>query len=125
MTLAGSSNNDLRVLAISGSLRKASFNTGLLRAASQVQDVGCRKLWSHYVRVGGYTPAGEIPARRAAIDRHIISHLIGNIFCHDLGDHAITDTNSAPLALSHEVGFSHFSYTKTEVRIMGAIRWRS
>ena len=40
MTLAESSNNDLRVLAISGSLRKASFNTGLLRAAQEIAPDG-------------------------------------------------------------------------------------
>ena len=36
MTLHGNHNNRFRVLAISGSLRKASFNTGLLRAAQEI-----------------------------------------------------------------------------------------
>ena len=36
MTLEQSSDNRLRVLAISGSLRSASFNTGLLRASKEV-----------------------------------------------------------------------------------------
>jgi chromate reductase len=35
MTSQGRNENNLRVLAISGSLRKASFNTGLLRAARE------------------------------------------------------------------------------------------
>ena len=40
MTLHGSNENRLRVLAISGSLRKASFNTGLLRAAQEIAPDG-------------------------------------------------------------------------------------
>ncbi len=40
MTLYGSNENRLRVLAISGSLRKASFNTGLLRAAQEIAPDG-------------------------------------------------------------------------------------
>lgn len=40
MTSQGSNNNDLRVLAISGSLRKASFNSGLLRAAQEIASDG-------------------------------------------------------------------------------------
>ncbi len=40
MTLYNSSENRLRVLAISGSLRKASFNTGLLRAAREMAPDG-------------------------------------------------------------------------------------
>ena len=40
MTLYGSNENPLRVLAISGSLRKASFNTGLLRAAREIAPDG-------------------------------------------------------------------------------------
>ncbi len=40
MTLHTNDNNDLRVLAISGSLRKASFNTGLLRAAQEIAPDG-------------------------------------------------------------------------------------
>ena len=40
MTLEQSSDNRLRVLAISGSLRTASFNTGLLRASREVAPDG-------------------------------------------------------------------------------------
>ena len=40
MTLDGSNENHLRVLAISGSLRRASFNSGLLRAAQEVAPDG-------------------------------------------------------------------------------------
>ena len=40
MTLEQSADNPLRVLAISGSLRKSSFNTGLLRAAQEVAPDG-------------------------------------------------------------------------------------
>ena len=40
MTLEQSSENRLRVLAISGSLRTASFNTGLLRASREVAPDG-------------------------------------------------------------------------------------
>ena len=40
MTLDGSNESPLRVLAISGSLRKASFNTGLLRAAREIAHDG-------------------------------------------------------------------------------------
>lgn len=40
MTIHGNNENHLRVLAISGSLRKASFNTGLLRAAQEVAPDG-------------------------------------------------------------------------------------
>ena len=40
MTLRESNDNQLRVLAISGSLRRASFNTGLLRAAQEVAPDG-------------------------------------------------------------------------------------
>ena len=40
MTLHESDDNHLRVLAISGSLRKASFNTGLLRAAQEIAPDG-------------------------------------------------------------------------------------
>ena len=36
MTLIERGDNQLRVLAISGSLRKASFNTGLLRASQEL-----------------------------------------------------------------------------------------
>lgn len=40
MTLHGSGESHLRVLAISGSLRKASFNSGLLRAAREIAPEG-------------------------------------------------------------------------------------
>ena len=40
MTLDERNENPLRVLAISGSLRKASFNTGLLRAAQEIAPDG-------------------------------------------------------------------------------------
>ena len=40
MNLHGSNENPLRILAISGSLRKASFNTGLLRAAREIAPDG-------------------------------------------------------------------------------------
>lgn len=40
MTLHGNNETRLRVLAISGSLRKASFNTGLLRAAREIAPDG-------------------------------------------------------------------------------------
>ncbi len=40
MTLNERNENPLRVLAISGSLRKASFNTGLLRAAREIAPDG-------------------------------------------------------------------------------------
>jgi len=40
MTLEQSSDNRLQVLAISGSLRTASFNTGLLRASREVDPDG-------------------------------------------------------------------------------------
>ena len=40
MTLEQSADNPLRVLAISGSLRKSSFNTGLRRAAQEVAPDG-------------------------------------------------------------------------------------
>ena len=40
MTLEQSADNPLRVLAISGSLRKSSFNIGLLRAAQEVAPEG-------------------------------------------------------------------------------------
>ncbi len=40
MTLDKRNENPLRVLAISGSLRKASFNTGLLRAAREIAPDG-------------------------------------------------------------------------------------
>ncbi|MCH8989786.1 MAG: NAD(P)H-dependent oxidoreductase [Chloroflexi bacterium] len=40
MTLDERNENPLRVLAISGSLRKASFNTGLLRAAREIAPDG-------------------------------------------------------------------------------------
>ena len=40
MTMEERNGNQLRVLAISGSLRKASFNTGLLRAAREVAPDG-------------------------------------------------------------------------------------
>ena len=40
MTLEQSSDNRLRVLAISGSLRTASFNTGLLRTSREVAPDG-------------------------------------------------------------------------------------
>ena len=40
MTLDGRDESPLRVLAISGSLRKASFNTGLLRAAREIAPDG-------------------------------------------------------------------------------------
>ena len=40
MSLHGSNENRLRILAFSGSLRKASFNTGLLRAAQEIAPDG-------------------------------------------------------------------------------------
>ena len=40
MTIHGNNENHLRVLAISGSLRKTSFNTGLLRAAQEIAPDG-------------------------------------------------------------------------------------
>jgi chromate reductase len=40
MTLDGRDEGTLRVIAISGSLRKASFNTGLLRAAREIAPDG-------------------------------------------------------------------------------------
>ncbi len=40
MTIQRSNDNQLRILAISGSLRKASFNTGLLRAAQEIAPDG-------------------------------------------------------------------------------------
>ncbi len=40
MTLQGSHESNLQVLAISGSLRKASFNSGLLRAAREISPDG-------------------------------------------------------------------------------------
>ena len=40
MTLHGNNDNRLRILAISGSLRNASFNTGLLRAAQEIAPDG-------------------------------------------------------------------------------------
>ena len=40
MALFESGNNQLRVLGISGSLRKASFNTGLLRASQELAPDG-------------------------------------------------------------------------------------
>ena len=40
MTSDGNNDNHLRILAISGSLRKASFNTGLLRAAQEIAPDG-------------------------------------------------------------------------------------
>ena len=40
MTIQKSNDNQLRILAISGSLRKASFNTGLLRAAQEIAPDG-------------------------------------------------------------------------------------
>ena len=40
MVLHGNNDNGLRILAISGSLRKASFNTGLLRAAQEIAPDG-------------------------------------------------------------------------------------
>ena len=40
MTSDGNNDNNLRILAISGSLRKASFNTGLLRAAQDLAPDG-------------------------------------------------------------------------------------
>ena len=40
MTLHRSNGNHIRVLAISGSLRRASFNTGLLRAAQEIAPDG-------------------------------------------------------------------------------------
>ena len=40
MTLHERSDNPLRILAISGSLRRASFNTGLLRAAQEIAPEG-------------------------------------------------------------------------------------
>ena len=40
MTLQGSNESRIRVLAISGSLRQASFNTGLLRAAQEIAPDG-------------------------------------------------------------------------------------
>ncbi len=40
MTQRGINENRLQILAISGSLRTASFNTGLLRAAQEVAPDG-------------------------------------------------------------------------------------
>ena len=40
MTRSGRGDNQRRVLAISGSLRKASFNTGLLRASQELAPDG-------------------------------------------------------------------------------------
>ena len=40
MTLQGINQSALQVLAISGSLRKASFNSGLLRAAREISPDG-------------------------------------------------------------------------------------
>ena len=42
MTLEQSADNPLRVLALSGSLRKSSFNTGLRRAAQEVAPTAWR-----------------------------------------------------------------------------------
>ena len=42
MTLEARNDTPLRVLAISGSLRRASFNTGLLRAARRSRPMGWR-----------------------------------------------------------------------------------
>ena len=58
---------------------------------------------SRYLRVGGYTVAGAIPAWGVAIGRHIYSHLVGHVFCHDLGDYAFVDATSASLAISNSV----------------------